>query len=125
MIKGILIFTFNEKSGMNLKTKFPEDIELDPNILMRIYTLHAYDRNLNTFSLTIGSLNIATLYTGAESDLYISLLLDPDDDPDDLNDILNYAGKQLLRRLSQDQYLDLIPSIFSRIVHVFKKKYKI
>ncbi|NHI92918.1 MAG: hypothetical protein EAX96_10490 [Candidatus Lokiarchaeota archaeon] len=122
MLKGIVIFTFNEKRGMHIETKFPIEFDLDPSILMRIYTAHAYDKSVKFFSLSVGSLNIASTYTGSEMDLYISLILDTEDDPDDYEDILDYAGIQLLNKLSKERYLDLIPSIFSRIVYLYKKK---
>ena len=124
MIKGMIVFTFNEKVGMNLEAKFPSDINADPNLLMRIYTIHFSDKSINYFSFSVESLNIVSIYTGPETDLYISIFLEEEDDPGEFREILEYAGGSLLDKLSKNRYIDLLPGIYSRIVHLYKKKIK-
>ena len=120
----MIVFTFNEKVGMNLDAKFPSDMEVDPNLLMRIYTLHVYDKSVNFFSLSVESLNIVSVYSGPKNDIYISIFLEEEDDPGEFREILEYAGENLLEKLSKDKYLDLIPGIYSRIVYLYKKNLK-
>jgi hypothetical protein len=66
-------------------------------------------------SLMVGSLNIASYYTGPESGYYILLLLNVDDDPDAYEGGISNVARTILQNLENDAYKDMIPSLFQRL----------
>jgi hypothetical protein len=66
-------------------------------------------------SLMIGSLNIASYYTGPEKNFYILLLLNLDDDPDAYEEGLIDISRIILTNLEDDAFLQMIPTLFRRL----------
>src|SRR5665648_1088162 len=66
-------------------------------------------------SLMVGSLNIASYYTGPEKGYYILLLLNLDDDPDSYEGGLIDVSRIILQNLEDEAYVSLIPSLFQRL----------
>ncbi|TXT67647.1 MAG: hypothetical protein BAJALOKI1v1_30008 [Promethearchaeota archaeon] len=44
MVKGLAIFSWDQKIGPVLEVKYPETLELSPNLVNRIYMTHAYSQ---------------------------------------------------------------------------------
>ncbi|TFF95946.1 MAG: hypothetical protein EU547_06955 [Promethearchaeota archaeon] len=66
-------------------------------------------------SLMVGSLNIASYYTGPDSGYYILLLLNVDDDPDAYEGGISNVARIVLQNLENEAYKDMIPSLFQRL----------
>ncbi|MBD3229287.1 MAG: hypothetical protein GF329_13975 [Candidatus Lokiarchaeota archaeon] len=111
---GFFIFTWDSRTATVLKAKYPDDLEVSKDILMRIYQSHAYEEGGGFISLTIGSLNIASYFL-EDRKYYFSLLLSIEEDPDMFEDALIDAAKEVMNSLKDDKYLSLLPSITQRI----------
>ncbi|MHA1695580.1 MAG: hypothetical protein ACTSWR_12350 [Candidatus Helarchaeota archaeon] len=120
---GFFIFTWDSRTGTVLKSKFPTDINLYSDILMKIYQAHAYEEGGGFISLTIGALNVAS-YLIEDEKYYFSLLLSIDEDPDTYEDALIDAAKAVMNDLYEDRYVALLPSIFQRISIYPKLEYE-
>jgi hypothetical protein len=66
-------------------------------------------------SLMIGSLNIASYYTGPEKNFYILLLLNLDDDPDAYEEGLIDVSRIILGNLEDNAFIQMIPNLFRRL----------
>jgi len=112
---GLVIMRWDERAGTELLARYPEEIVLSDKVLMQVTSTHEYSGEVGMISLSVGSLNIASYYTGPEQGYYILLLLNLEDDADEFEGGLAEASRRILHNLENDSYLPLIPSIFQRL----------
>jgi hypothetical protein len=112
---GIVLMKWDERVGTEILAKYPEEITVTDKTLMQVYSTHEYSGESGMISLMVGSLNIASYYTGPEKGYYILLLLNIDDDPDAYEGGLADTSRIILQNLEDDAYLQLIPSLFRRL----------
>lgn len=112
---GLVVIQWDPRGGMEILTKYPEDVELSDKSLMQIFTTHEYTGESGVVNLTVGTINISSYYTGSDLNLYILLLLDLDDNPDIYESGLIEISMQIMANLKNDAYIKFIPSLFHRI----------
>ncbi|MFX1409160.1 MAG: hypothetical protein ACFFA6_02315 [Promethearchaeota archaeon] len=112
---GIVVMRWDERVGTEILAKYPPEINVTDKTLMQVYSTHEYSGESGMISLMIGSLNIASYYTGPERGFYILLLLNIDDDPDAYEGGLADVSRIILQNLEEDSYIQLIPSLFRRL----------
>ncbi|MHA1253527.1 MAG: hypothetical protein ACTSRP_26370 [Candidatus Helarchaeota archaeon] len=117
MVHGLIIFRFDEKAGMKKLTAYPEDIDIDDKATMQVYTTHAFEGEKGFLTITIGDLNIASYFTGLDSNYYICLLLSIDENPEDYEDVLTDSVRTIMNNLEYRRYIELLPEIFKNIVN--------
>ena len=112
---GLVVMRWDERVGTEILAKYPEEISITDKTLMQVYSTHEYSAESGMISLMVGSLNIASYYTGPEKSFYILLLLSLDDDPDAYEGGLADVSRIILQNLEEDSYLQMIPSLFQRL----------
>jgi hypothetical protein len=112
---GLVVMRWDERAGTEIVAKYPEEINLTDKTLMQVYSTHEYSGESGMISLMVGSLNIASYYTGSEKNFYIMLLLSLDDDPDAYEGGLADVSRIILQHYEDDSYLKIIPSLFQRL----------
>jgi hypothetical protein len=112
---GLVVMKWDERVGTEILAKYPEEITVSDKTLMQVYSTHEYSGESGMISLMVGSLNIASYYTGPEKGYYLLLLLNLDDDPDSYEGGLADTSRIILQNLEDDAYLKLIPSLFRRL----------
>lgn len=112
---GLVVMKWNERVGTEVLNKYPGEMEITDKTLMQIYSTHEYSGESGLVSLMIGSLNIASYYTGPENEYYIILLLNVDEDPDSYEEGLVDVSRIILQNLADDAYFKMIPSLFQRL----------
>ncbi len=112
---GLVVMKWDERVGTEILAKYPEEISVTDKTLMQVYSTHEYSGESGMISLMVGSLNIASYYTGPEKGYYILLLLNLDDDPDSYEGGLADASRIILQNLEDNAYVQLVPSIFRRL----------
>ncbi|MBY9007866.1 MAG: hypothetical protein KGD63_14080 [Candidatus Lokiarchaeota archaeon] len=112
---GLVIMKWNERVGTELIDQYPEELNISDKTLMQVYSTHEYSGEAGLISLMVGSLNIASYYTGPDSQYYILLLLNIDEDPDSFEGGLADASRTILQNLEDDAYKEFIPALFRRI----------
>jgi len=112
---GLVVMRWDERVGTEILAKYPEEIDITDKTLMQVYSTHEYSGESGMISLMVGSLNIASYYTGPEKGYYILLLLNLDDDPDSYEGGLADASRIILQNLEDDAYLNMIPLQFRRL----------
>jgi len=112
---GLVIMRWNERIGTEVISKYPKEMEITDKTLMQIYSTHEYSGESGLVSLMIGSLNIASYYTGPENEYYVILLLNVDEDPDSYEEGLIDVSRIILQNLADDAYYNMIPSLFQRL----------
>ncbi|MFX1454557.1 MAG: hypothetical protein ACFFDB_04215 [Promethearchaeota archaeon] len=112
---GLVIMKWDDRAGTEILTKYPEEIILTEKTLMQVYSTHEYSGESGMISLMIGSLNIASYYTGPDKNFYILLLLNLDDDPDAYEEGLIDVSRIILGNLEENAFLQMIPNLFQRL----------
>ncbi len=112
---GLAIMKWDERVGTQISAKYPEEINIGDQTLMQIYSTHEYSGEAGMISLMVGSLNIASYYTGRDQGIYVILLLSLEDDPDSFEGGLADISRIILKNLDEKAYVSLIPSLFRRI----------
>ena len=112
---GLVVMRWDERIGAELLVRYPEEIIISDKTLMQVYSTHEYSGESGMISLMIGSLNIASYYTGPEKGYYILLLLSLEDDPDSYEGGILDISRVILQNLVEEAYLPLIPSLFQRL----------
>jgi len=104
MPKGIVLIGWTNKEGFFLIHKFPSDVELTDEEIMRIGSTHRM-RNLdaNVISIRQKDLNIVSFFSGLITSKYhiapnfvISLILDQDENPKDYINVLPKGAEMVL-----------------------------
>ncbi|MBN1217106.1 MAG: hypothetical protein JXA99_16925 [Candidatus Lokiarchaeota archaeon] len=112
---GIVIMRWDERIGTEILAKFPPEISVNDKTLMQIYSTHEYGGESGMISLMIGSLNIASYYTGPNTGYYLILLLNIDEDPDAYEGGLTDVARTVLLNIDEDVYLNMVPTLFRRL----------
>ena len=112
---GLAVMRWDERTGTEVVAKYPEEINLTNKTLMQVYSTHEYSGEPGLISLMVGSLNIASYYTGPESSFYILLLLSLDDDPDAYEGGMADVARMILKAYEEDAHEQVIPSAFQRL----------
>jgi hypothetical protein len=113
---GILVYRFDEKAGMKIAAKFPEDIIVDDKATMQIYTAHAFEGEKGFLTISIADLNIASYFTGLESNYYVGLLLSIDEDAEEYEDVLTDSVRTIMSNLEFRRYMAMLPDIYKKII---------
>ncbi|MFX1364864.1 MAG: hypothetical protein ACFFCE_07450 [Promethearchaeota archaeon] len=112
---GLAIMRWDERVGTEILAKYPEELNITDKTLMQVYSTHEYSGESGMISLMIGSLNIASYYTGPDKGFYILLLLSLDDDPDAYEGGLIDISRIILQNITDDAYVPMIPDLFRRL----------
>jgi len=112
---GLVVMKWDDRAGTTILAKYPEEINVADKTLMQVYSTHEYSGESGMISLMIGSLNIASYYTGPDKGIYILLLLSLDDDPDSYEGGLIEISRIILQNLKDDDYISMIPTLFRRL----------
>ncbi|MBY9009074.1 MAG: hypothetical protein KGD74_04330, partial [Candidatus Lokiarchaeota archaeon] len=112
---GLVVMKWDERVGTEILAKYPEEIVITDKTLMQVYSTHEYSGESGMISLMVGSLNIASYFTGPDKGYYILLLLNIDDDPDAYEGGLIDASRTILQNLDDDSYKQLVPTLFRRV----------
>ncbi|MHA2288247.1 MAG: hypothetical protein ACXABG_05625 [Promethearchaeota archaeon] len=112
---GLVVMKWDDRVGTEILAKYPEELVITDKTLMQVYSTHEYSGESGMISLMVGSLNIASYYTGPDKGYYILLLLNIDDDPDTYEGGLINASRMVLENLEDDTYKQLVPSLFRRL----------
>lgn len=112
---GLVVMKWDDRAGTEILAKFPNELVITDKTLMQVYSTHEYSGESGMISLMVGSLNIASYYTGPDKGYYILLLLNIDDDPDSYEGGLINASRNVLENLEDDEYKQLVPTLFRRL----------
>ncbi|MHA2184239.1 MAG: hypothetical protein ACXAAI_04490, partial [Promethearchaeota archaeon] len=112
---GLIFMKWDERVGTEILAKYPEETVISEKTLMQIYSTHEYSGEKGVVTLSAGSLNIVSYYSGPEIPYYLVIILNLDDDPDLYEAGLPYVLRTLLDNIEDDTYIQLIPSLFQRL----------
>jgi len=115
MLYGIGILHWDKKYGMHVSASYPESLDIDENMMKQIYTNHEFEEEAGFLALSIQELNIATYYTGVDSEYYVAAFLSIDEFPEDYEDILSDTVRLIMANMKGKKYIDDLPMYYHQI----------
>ena len=112
---GLVVMKWDERVGTQILAKYPEEVQVNDKTLMQVYSTHEYTGEPGMVSMMVGSINIASYYTGPDIGVYVMLLLGLDDDPDAYEGGMADISRQILANIEDNAFKSLIPSLFQRV----------
>ncbi len=112
---GIVVMKWDARGGTQPVAKYPEELQLGEKTQMQVVSAHEYSGQAGMISLLVGSLNIASYYTGPEQGFYVLLLLSLDEDPDTFEGGMADAARVVYKAYTEDTISQTLPSIFQRL----------
>jgi len=115
---GIVVVGWNDRIGTVLKGKYPEDVQLSPDLAMKIYGSHVLgeEREAGFISMKVGDLNIASYFGGVEVNHYVAVLLTSEEEAADYEDALTRAALEIFDKLEGDKFKEDLPVLYRRVV---------
>jgi len=112
---GLIMMKWDERIGTKIVAKYPEETLISEKTLMQIYSTHEYSGDKGIITLSAGTLNIISYYSGPEISYYLLLILNLDDDPDLYEAEMADTLRILIENIEDDSYKPLMPSLFQRL----------
>jgi len=117
MPHGLIVMVWNERYGVEIVAKYPLDTtsRITEKTLIQIYNMHQFSRESGIAALTIEGVNFQSYYTGEPTGLYIILVLNILENPEDYELRLSEVTLKILNNLADEKYIELLPSLFKQI----------
>lgn len=123
MPDGLIVMKYDERSGIDIMAKYPEEkLKISNKTLMHILNLHEFSKHPGIASLTIQNINFVTYYSGSETDFFFILMLNMLEDPEDYENVLEDVSQIVLENIGKNKYIEMLPSLFKQIVEYPKNK---
>jgi hypothetical protein len=115
MPMGIVIMHWDERTGVEILARYPEEIDIQDKTLMQLYSQHEFSGEAGMVTLSVGASNLASYYTGAETAIYIIVALSLDEDGDSYEEGLVEVSRTILANLNASTLTTLLPPLFQRL----------
>ena len=115
MPMGLLIMHWDDRIGVEILGAYPEEIQIDDKTLMQLYSQHEYTGEAGLVTLTAGAVNLASYYTGAETALYVILVLTTQEDGEVFEDGLAEITRTIAANMASGNLEPLLPTLFQRL----------
>lgn len=106
---------WDERSGIDIRAKYPENEDLDQMSLIQVYSQHEYSGEVGIISLTVGDTNLISYYSGPQKKVYIVIILTLSEDPDEFETCLVGVSQKILSNLKNEEYTEMLPALFTQI----------
>lgn len=112
---GLVIMRWDDRAGVEVVASYPEDMHIQDKTLMQLYSQHEFTGEAGMVSLTAGSINLASYYTGKETSVYTILILSADEEADIYEEGLIEISRLVMSKLDANALKPLLPSYFQRL----------
>lgn len=120
MPKGLIIIRWDDKLGAIVEAKYPPELQVSDDHVMRIFTTHTLgDVTQGFLSMKIEDLNVASYYSGVLKgeigQFCVSLILERDEDPELFEEILVEVAVNILEKFKTPGFYEIVVREYERI----------
>lgn len=117
MPQGMVIIGWDDRVGTIMKAKHPENIDLSPDLAMKIYGSHVLgeQREAGFISMKVGELNIASYFGGIEVNHFVSVILTDEEEAPEFESALTRVASEIFAKLEKDKYKKDLPSLYRHL----------
>jgi hypothetical protein len=106
---------WDARAGADIIVQYPSDFQLNPKIMMQIYSLHETLGKVGTATLNSEIGNFFSYYAGSELGKYLILVLQPDDDSVMYEDALVGLAPEYVRLQTKEEEIEKISLLYDRL----------
>jgi hypothetical protein len=122
MPQGMLMARWDDRLGVVLEAKYPEDITrgLSDDDLLTIFSTHAMSESAGILSMRIKRFSIVSYYTGipedeSEDQYFVALILNDQENPNSFEESLTEVGKMVIDAFGKPDFEDFYREAFDRV----------
>ncbi|MBD3194215.1 MAG: hypothetical protein GF317_04115 [Candidatus Lokiarchaeota archaeon] len=117
MPEGLLIFEWNERSGVEVLAAYPNELDTKytNRTLIQIYNMAQHTRETGISWMNTDAVNLLSFYTGPEMEFFVVLLLNMLEDPEDFEDKVEDFARIIIRNIENEKYKEMLPHIYEKI----------
>ncbi len=122
MPQGILTCRWDDRLGVVLEAKYPDDITqgLVDDDLLTIFSTHAMSEQAGILSMRIKRFSIVSYYTGIpesekESQYFVALVLAENENPNTFEESLTEIAKMIIDSMGKPGFTDFFVECFERV----------
>jgi len=122
MPEGIITCRWDDRLGVVLEAKYPEDITagLSDDDLLTIFSTHAMSESAGILSMRIKRFSIVSYYTGipedeSESQFFVALVLSENENPNTFEESLTEIAKMVIDAIGKPGFDDFYVEAFDRV----------
>jgi len=121
--RGLIVGRWDDVIGVVLEAKYPEDVEISSENLMRIFTSHAVGEGQAGFlalRLEEENMNVASYFTGLEKkpQCFFSLILNEEEDARIYEEALLEVSIDLYSHLGEPEFSNLVKEAYEKLCKV-------
>jgi hypothetical protein len=115
--EGIVVLRWNERSGIEIKTQYPDNIikKISEETLLHLVNMHGFDKETGVLSLTTEKVNFCSYYGGTDKDYYILLILNILENPEDFEERFEQTSLRIIENLKDKKYREILFEIFQQL----------
>jgi hypothetical protein len=121
---GIIFMKWDDRIGVDVLAKYPDDFDVNEKTLRQIYNQHEYHNEPGIVSLKVSPFNLSSYYSGPLKRYYVILALNMDEDSQSYESVLIHISHTILQNLRNKKYLRMIPSLFDIISNAIDYTYE-
>ncbi len=117
MPDGIILMKWDERSATEILFKYPHDksLEISNKTLLHLLNLHGFSKKPGLSTLTVNMINLITYYSGLESGLFVILVLNMLENPEEYEGRFKRVAQCILDKVDDENYKEVIPPLYNRI----------
>ena len=122
MPQGVITCRWDDRLGVVLEAKYPDDIVagLNDDDLLTIFSTHAMTESAGILSMRIKRFSIVSYYTGipedeAESQFFVALVLSDNENPNTYEESLTEIAKMIIDSIGKPGFEDFYIECFDRV----------
>jgi hypothetical protein len=115
MPKGIAIMEWNDRSGAEILATYPEEYDIDPKLMMQIFSQHEYSGEGGLIILMSETLNLASYSSGGSDQIFVILFLTEEEDGHSFEDGLADVAREMKIHKDSDDMQEILERQYRRL----------
>ncbi|MHA1519882.1 MAG: hypothetical protein ACTSRK_06830 [Promethearchaeota archaeon] len=112
---GIVVMNWNDRSGVDIIAKFPEDYYIDNKIMLQVFSQHEYTGEAGFMAIMSENLNLASYFAGHTHQIYVVLFLTEQEDGNLFEDGLAEVARAVLMNREDEKLQEIIETQYHRL----------
>ncbi len=115
MPKGIAIMEWNDRSGAEILATYPEEYNIDPKLMMQIFSQHEYSGEGGLIILMSEMINLASYSSGGSDQIFVILFLTEEEDGHSFEDGLADVAREMKIHKDSDDMQEILERQYRRL----------
>jgi len=115
MPKGVAIMEWNDRSGAEILATYPEEYDIDPKLMMQIFSQHEYSGEAGLIILMSEKINLVSYSSGGSEQIFVILFLTEEEDGNSFEDGLADVAREMKLHKESDDMQEILERQYRRL----------